>query len=130
MLKNHNVFLVLYKSVIINICVVLFVSFISTYAYADGTWENFVSNSTVKDIVAYNNLVWVSREDGLYRIDITDMSYIKVDDDGGAMAVDKEGTLWIVRRGIEILTFDGSRWQRHRESDEEKMYPEFGGSWL
>ncbi|MBN1292923.1 MAG: T9SS type A sorting domain-containing protein [Candidatus Latescibacteria bacterium] len=115
---------------ITNIGIVLFVTFLSTNAYAKGTWEYFATNSTVKDIVAHNNLVWVSREDGLYLIDITDMSYIKVDDDGGALAMDEEGTLWIVRKGIEILTFDGNRWQRHRESDEKKMYPEFGGSWL
>lgn len=119
-----------YKIPRFNIYLALIVLLIATHAHAAGIWKNYVANSRVNDILPLNNLVWVSRDDGLYRIDITDMSYIKIDNNGGSLAIDKDGTLWIVRRGIEILTFDGNRWQRQRTSEYDKEFPDFGGSWV
>jgi len=119
-----------YKIPSFKIYLTLIVLLIATHAHAAGIWENYMANSRVNDILAHDNLVWVSRDDGLYRIDITDMSYVKIDNNSGFLAMDKDGTLWIVRNGIEILTFDGSRWQRQRISEYDKKFPDFGGTWV
>jgi len=88
-------------------------------AQAEERWEYFTSPETITELTKHENYIWYGSDAGIYRWDLTDMTYTRLtandglsNNDVSGLGVAPDGTVWISTVNGEVSSHSSGSWQR------------------